>query len=270
MQRSFRNDGKPGLSKNKQIVRAAKEELESDRRVQDACDTQRTALYGCLLDDTCNECYEDAIQTATAETVTSLCRESEILLCASHSTCTCGSGCESEAELLFQCGAAEVGCTNPFGCAYTACDLDIIAMVNCDSTLDAGCVNCVIDAHNTLFPTEDSTTGCNEIEDALCPSLESCGCGDCSDEVRGFWSCSYSNCSAFDCDNITACVDEQAAFYDCLPDERCVGCYEVSIDNAFQAHLCGEVELSLCSHVLVGQGVNLKQRSTSNAKWKTS
>ena len=231
MQLNFKNSVKPGFSKDKETFRAAKEKHNGDRRVQDACDTQRTAFYSCLPDDTCNGCYELAIQAADDQS--DLCLEYEALLCTGLTTCSCG--CEPEAEILFQCLYEDVGCSAMINCTDTTCREEAIALSNCDATnYNISCFTCVGDAIDLLFPTEDSTAGCNEIEDAFCPALVPCGCGDCSTQVIDYRSCMYSkSCSAFDC-NTTSCDVELAAFYGCLPDDTCKGCYQGAIQMSDQ------------------------------------
>ena len=56
------------------------------RRVQDICDTQRTALDRCFPDEQCAQCYGDAIDVAVNKSTT--CGAEETRLCAiSNTTC---------------------------------------------------------------------------------------------------------------------------------------------------------------------------------------
>ena len=242
MELIFKNSFQPG---DKAQLRAAKELRNGERRVQEACDIQRTAFNECLPDDMCTACYEEAIQAADDQSTK--CREMEIYLCASHTTCPCGSGCESEAENLFQCLLQEFTCTNMSNCTDTTCDAEFIAVTNCESNLDISCFTCVGDAIDALFPTEDSTANCNEVEDAVCSALEPCGCENCGDEVRELYSClGTETCEDFDCVTIS-CDDEQAAFNACLPDDICRGCYQGAIETAAEdSTLCLQYESRLC------------------------
>ena len=127
------------------------------RRVQDICDTQRTALDRCFPDEQCAQCYGDAIDVAVNESAT--CGAEETRLCAiSNTTCFC-SGCEVEAEIYYQCILENHACTNVANCTEMTCDEDTLAMDACltaSTTASSDCLSCVVDTVDELFASREA------------------------------------------------------------------------------------------------------------------
>ena len=174
------------------------EHTAGDRRLQDACDTQRSALNFCLPTVECVDCYESAIAAATSDFV--FCLELENNLCAISASSSCSScGCETEAVDYYQCIVNEQSCPEIINCADVACDAVYNDAVSCVKTVGTSCLSC---ADNAFYQLDESLS-CPDREDALCPAFhENCGCDQCADKVEAWIACLYTQslvCANFAC-----------------------------------------------------------------------
>ena len=126
-----------------------------------------------------------------------LCGEIESRLCAVNNTCGCG--CAFEAEIYIQCVLVEQGCENVVACNDTRCEEELIQLSKCDTATGSNCNSCVRDSVNALFKTEN-TTSCLDFQSTVCTSSDTCGCGQCADELELWYSCAYAqDCPDFSC-----------------------------------------------------------------------
>ena len=159
------------------------------------CDQKETRLSFCLNSDACWGCYIGAVNVAVTEN--KLCGIIESMLCATDTRCgSCGAGCGSEAEMYYQCILDNDDCEVIVDCADTTCEAELIAVSNCDATLDASCVSCVVGAVDAL----QDQSSCPDFESTLCAATESCGCQQCADEVESWYSCLVeTTCPGVEC-----------------------------------------------------------------------
>lgn len=167
------------------------------RRAQDACATEKATLFSCFPDLSCEGCYDGLLQVIENDVASgdiTLCGQIENRLCAVNTTCPCG--CESQAEVYYQCLMDEQLCETTVDCADMACEEEVIKLADCQSAVGNSCTECVVTDLNLLFGTA-STAACLDIESTVCASLDTCGCGECADEVEKYYACAYMNCTSF-------------------------------------------------------------------------
>ena len=181
------------LDDSSSMRRSTNKRLAGDRRVQAACDAQRTALSTCLLDDQCLTCYLSKSEQIIEDG--KLCRVTESHLCA----ISCPScGCQAEAEIYYQCLIEDTeGCSETVvDCADTECEAELNAGEACFATQATPCNDCAGEAAKAFYDNNEDYT-CQEAGDAVCPAIyETCGCDQCAGIVESWLACF---CTDFKC-----------------------------------------------------------------------
>jgi len=163
--------------------------------------TERSNFWGCVPTGQCTDCFTSVFEAALTIEEDISCNELESRLCAIPSTCGCG--CETEAEIFYECLVTDISECPGIDCsAEPVCETELEAASSC--LVDSGnsaCPDCVSSAVEVLF-ADSETVLCLDFESETCTAIyDTCGCEGCAEEVEAWYDCLFTeDCMGIQCD----------------------------------------------------------------------